>query len=88
MQVLDVKVALRGEKSRNDRTYPVPRVNYQRPYERRLSSSVLSIDVFDRITTVCHDQGEVLDEGERVDEVQDPRQWEVGTFHMEGFECG
>ena len=55
----------------DDTIHPFLHVKCQRSCEKRLNDSVLSIEVLDRIIAP-HDQGEVFEEGERVDEVENP----------------
>ena len=52
-------------------THPFSRVKLQGPGKRGLNNSGLFVDDLDRIATQ-REQGEVLKEGERVDEVDDP----------------
>ena len=66
-----MEAVLCGKQLGDDMTHPVLRVKLQGPSKRGLNNTGVFVDVFDRITTP-REQGEVLKEGERVDEVDNP----------------
>ena len=87
IQLPEAEAALRGKRLGGNMTHPILPVKFQGPGERRSNNNKLSVGVLDPITTP-RDQGEALEEGERVDEVENPCEWEAAILQIEGFEHG